>query len=195
MLHRTVNITLCNLVGYTDHVHFPYVAAQAAHFIANVWLLDCNLWGHKLCHFLHLESENQNSLLVFAHSACRYKKICKVLHRAVNIYFYQATNHTKQCMLALCMPEPRQFSGKRSSIMQVYRPRPLYVCGRASGVFHCKRMASRLQPMGHKLPFLHFESENQNSLRSDPCFCPCFCAFCIKKLCKVFHRAGNIRFT
>ena len=109
MLHRTVNITLCNLVGYTDHVHFPYVAAQAAHFIANVWLLDCNLWGHKLCHFLHLESENQNSLLVFAHSACRYKKICKVLHRAVNIYFYQATNHTKQCMLALCIPEPCQF--------------------------------------------------------------------------------------
>ena len=40
---------------YTDHAHVMYAAAQAAHFVANVWLLDYNLWGHKLCHFSTLK--------------------------------------------------------------------------------------------------------------------------------------------
>ena len=38
-------------VRYTDHSHFTYAAAQVAYFIANIWLFDCHLWGHKLCHF------------------------------------------------------------------------------------------------------------------------------------------------
>ena len=31
------------LCRYTDHAYFTYAATQAAHFIANIWLLNCNL--------------------------------------------------------------------------------------------------------------------------------------------------------
>ena len=63
-------------------------------------------------------------------------------------------------------------------LARVIEPRQFRVAVHYAGIpttptLHCKRMASRLQPVGTQVvPFLHFESENQIPSSQISSFCP-----------------------